>query len=270
MEFIKEGFESIKGSIIQYGLKVILAVIILLVGLRVIKFIVKRVHKGMEKRDVDPTIVQFTESLLSIVLKIALVLALLKTVGFEVTSFVAVLGAASFALGLALQGSLSNFAAGVIILVLRPIRIGDYVEMAGTAGSVSSIKVFSTVLKTPDNKTIIIPNSGIISSNIVNYSLESQRRVDFLFGVEYDADIKQVKELLVKVASKHEMVLQDKDIFVGLSELADSSINFVLRVWVNAPDYWAVRFELMEQVKEALDEANIGIPYPHVQVVQEN
>ncbi|MBN2796920.1 MAG: mechanosensitive ion channel [Clostridia bacterium] len=268
MDFIKEGFDAIKGSIVESGLKVIVAIIILFVGLKIINFIVKRIHKALEKKKVDTTIIQFSESLSSIALKIGLILAILTTVGFEVTSFVAVLGAASFAVGLALQGSLSNFAAGVIILILRPIRIGDYVEMAGTAGIVSSIKVFSTILNTPDNKTIIIPNSSIIASNIVNYSLEPQRRVDFVFGVEYNSDIKQVKELLVEVASAHEKVLKDKDIFVGLSELADSSINFVLRVWVNSPDYWTVHFDLMEQIKNALDQANIGIPYPHIQVVK--
>lgn len=269
MNFIKEGFEAIKGTIVEYGLLVIIAFVMLIVGLRVIKFIVKRVHKSLEKRGVDATIVQFTESLLSVTLKIALVIAMLSTVGFEVTSFVAILGAAGFAVGMALQGTLSNFAAGVIILLLKPFKVSDLVEVTGKTGTVSGIKIFSTILKTPDNKTIIIPNSNIIGSDIVNYSIEPQRRVDFTFGVDYDADLKEVKELLYNTAIAHEKVLKDPDVFVGLLELGDSSVNFALRVWVNAEDYWTVYFEIMEQMKEALDAKSIGIPYPHVQIVQD-
>lgn len=269
MNYIKDAFEVIKGSILEYGLKVVLCLVLLIVGLKVVSIIVKRVHKHMVKKEVDPTIVQFTSSLLKIVLRVLLVLAILGTMGVAVTSFVAILGAASFAIGMALQGSLSNFAAGVIILILRPFKVGDFVELSGLSGSVSSIQVFSTVLKTPDNKTIIIPNGGIIGSNIVNYSVEAQRRVDFTFGVDYSADIKQVKEVLYSVAKAHELVLEDPDVFVGLAELGDSSVNFALRVWVNAADYWTVYFEIMETMKEKLDAENIGIPYPHIQIVQE-
>lgn len=269
MNFIKDGLEAIQGNILEYGFKVVLCLVMLIVGFRIIKMIEKRIHKLMDKKGIDPTIDQFARSIIKIILKILLVLAILSTVGFKVTSFVAILGAASFAVGMALQGSLSNFAAGVIILLLRPFKIGDFVELAGKSGVVSSIQVFSTVLKTPDNKTVIIPNAAIIGTDIVNYSLEAQRRVDFVFGVDYSADIQTVKNLLKDIATKHEKVLKDKDVFVGLSELADSSINFVLRVWVESPDYWAVYFDLMEQVKEALDAAEISIPYPHIQVVND-
>jgi small conductance mechanosensitive channel len=269
MEFLKEGFDAIKGTIVEYGLLVIIAIVMLLVGLKVIKFIVKRVHRTMEKKGVDPTIVQFTESLLKIILKIALIIAMLSTVGFEVTSFVAVLGAAGFAVGMALQGTLSNFAAGVIILVLRPFKVGDFVELGGLTGTVNSITVFSTILKTPDNKTIIMPNGGIIGSNIINYSVEPQRRVDFTFGVDYSADIKTVKDVLYTVAKSHDKVLEDPDVFVGLAELGDSSVNFAVRVWVNAEDYWTVYFDIMEMMKNELDAKEIGIPYPHIQIVKE-
>lgn len=269
MDFIKDGFEAIQGSIVEYGLQVILCILMLVIGLKVIKFIVNRVQKTMEKKNIEPTIVQFTASMLRMVLKIALILTVLTTVGVAVTSFVAILAAASFALGMALQGTLSNFAAGIIILLLRPFKVGDFVEVAGQTGTVSSIQVFSTVLKTPDNKTIIIPNGGIIGTNVVNYSIEPERRVDFTFGVDYSADIKEVKTLLQKVSNDHEKVLKDKDVFVGLSELGDSSVNFVLRVWVKAEDYWAVYFDLMETVKVKLDEANISIPYPHIQIVKD-
>lgn len=261
-------FDTLKLLALEYGIKAILCIVLLLIGLKVIKTLVNRIHKVLEKKDVDPTIVRFSCSMIKVSLKILLVLALLGTFDIGVTSFVAVLGAASFAVGLALQGSLSNFAAGVILLILRPFKVGDFVEVNGLMGSVASIEIFSTVLKTPDNKTIIIPNGGIVGTNIINYSLEPQRRVDFLFGVDYSADIKSVKILLEKTAKAHPAVLEEPGIFVGLSELGDSSINFVLRVWAQSEDYWTVYFDLMESVKEALDQANISIPYPHVQLVQ--
>lgn len=269
MDFIKDGLDVIKGTIMEYGLLVIIAIVLLFVGLKVIKGVVKRIHKHMEKKNVDPTIVTFTSTLLNVGLKILLILALLSTMGFDVMSFVAILGAASFAIGMALQGSLSNFAAGVILLILRPFKVGDFVELNGLSGTVSGIQVFSTFLKTPDNKTIIIPNSNIIGTNIINYSIESKRRVDFKFGVDYSSDIKKVKEVLYEVAKNHELVLEDPDVFVGLVELGDSSINFVLRVWVEAPNYWKVYFEINETMKERLDAESIGIPYPHVQVVKD-
>lgn len=269
MEFIKEGFDAIKGTIMEYGLLVIISIVALFIGLKVIKFIVKRVHKIMEKKEVDPTIMQFTSTVLNVALKIALVIGLLATMGFDVMSFVAILGAASFAVGMALQGSLSNFAAGVVILVLRPFKVGDFVELNGLKGSVNGIQIFSTILKTPDNKTIIIPNSNIIGTNIINYSIEKQRRVDFTFGVDYDSDIQQVKAVLEDVAHSHDLVLDDPGIFVGLGELGDSSLNFILRVWVEAADYWTVFFDINEEMKRRLDQEKIGIPYPHVQIVQE-
>lgn len=261
--------EALKEAIIANGIKVILCIVLLIVGFRVIKSIVKSIHKTMEKRGIDKTVTKFAESMANITLKVMLILALAGTLGVKETSFVAVLGAVGFAIGMALQGSLGNFAAGVILLILRPIKIGDFVEAAGMTGTVSLIQVFSTELKTPDNKTIIIPNGSIIGSNIVNYSVEATRRVDFTFGVDYDADIKQVKELLASTAKEHKLVLDDPDVFVGLAELGDSSINFALRVWVNAPDYWTVFFDLNEQIKEKLDAENIGIPYPHIQVVND-
>lgn len=265
---MRDILEIIKDVAIQYGLKAILFIVLLLVGLKAIKIISNKVDKILHKKAVDITIVKFTSSMLRIALKILLVVVLLSTFDIGVTSFVAILGAASFAVGLALQGSLANFAAGVILLILRPFKVGDFVEVNGLMGTVSTIEIFSTILKTPDNKTIIIPNGSIVGSNIVNYSIEAERRVDFLFGVDYSADIKQVKGLLESIAKKHPMVLDTPDTFVGLKDLSDSSIDFVLRVWVKSEDYWTVYFEIMEEVKEALDAENISIPYPHVQVVQ--
>ena len=265
---MEKALEMVKDFALEYGLKAVLCIVLLLIGLKVIKLIVKRIHTMMEKRKVDQTIIRFTTSLLSIGFKTLLVIALLGTFGVGVTSFVAIIGAISFAVGLALQGSLSNFAAGVILLILRPFKVGDYVEVSGLNGTVASIEIFSTILKTPDNKTIIIPNGNIIDTNIVNYSIEKTRRVDFIFGVGYESDIKIVKDILLKIANDHEMILDEPGVFVGLKDLSDSSIDFALRVWVDAENYWTVYYEIMESVKNAFDKANISIPYPHLQVLE--
>lgn len=263
-------FQTIKVLFMTYAMQLLACLVLLYIGLKVINFLVKRTEKVLVKKDVDVSIVKFSMSLLKTVLRIGLVLALMSMLAIEVTSFVAILGAASFAVGMALQGSLSNFAAGVLILVLRPFSVGDFVEVAGTSGSVSGIQIFSTELKTPDNKTIIIPNSSIIGSNIVNYSLEENRRVDFVFGVDYDADIKKTKEVMLDVARSHDLVLKDPDVFIGVAELGDSSVNFALRVWVKSSDYWTVYFDINEGMKIRLDSENIGIPYPHIQIVKED
>lgn len=267
---LEAGVQAIKYLIMTYAMQLMMCLVLLYIGLKVINFIVKRTEKILVKKAVDVSIVRFSMSLLKVVLRIGLILALMSMLAIEVTSFVAILGAASFAVGMALQGSLSNFAAGVLILVLRPFSVGDFVEVAGTSGSVSGIQIFSTELKTPDNKTIIIPNSSIIGSNIVNYSLEENRRVDFVFGVDYDADIKKTKEIMLDVGKSHDLVLKDPDVFIGLAELGDSSVNFALRVWVKSSDYWTVYFDINEAMKIRLDQENIGIPYPHIQIVKED
>lgn len=269
MGIIQEAFDMIKGTILEYGMQVIICIILFFIGLKVIKMVANSAEKSMQKKDVDPSITHFAKSLIKISLKILLVLALLSTLGAEVTSFVAILGAASFAIGMALQGSLSNFAAGVLIIILKPFKVGDFVEISGLSGTVYSVQVFSTVLKTPDNKTIILPNGPIIGSNIINYSIEETRRVDFTFGIDYGADIKKAKEVMLDVVKSHDLVLKDPDVFIGLSELGDSSVNFAVRAWVNAADYWTVYFDVMEEMKLRLDKEDIGIPYPHIQIVNE-
>jgi small conductance mechanosensitive channel len=187
-------------------------------------------------------------------------------VGIETTSFIAILGAAGLAIGLALQGSLSNFASGVLIIMLRPFKSGDYIEAAGKSGSVEKIEIFATELRTPDNKVVIVPNSSIMSGAITNYSREATRRIDLVIGVDYDADLKQAKQVLQSVLEADDRILKDPAYTVAVSELADSSVNFVVRPWVKTPDYWAVYFDLMENIKLALDEANINIPYPQMDV----
>lgn len=261
--------ETLKMVAMQYVFQAIVGIILLYIGFKIINSVCNKVDKVMHKKNVDVSIIKFSVSLLKMTLKVLLVLAILATFDVKVTSFVAIIGAATFAVGMALQGSLSNFAAGVLILVLRPFSVGDFVELVGTTGSVSSIQIFSTILKTPDNKTIIIPNGVIIGSNIVNYSLEENRRVDFTFGIDYSADIKAAKRIMEEVAKGHSLVLKDPDVFVGVSELADSSVNFAVRVWVKSADYWTVFFDINEAMKLRLDQEKIGIPYPHIQIVKD-
>ncbi len=260
--------DAIIGVIASYGIKIIITLIVLAIGFKIIKKIVNKVDASMSKKGLDKTLSKFVTSTLNISLKVLLVLGLCQTVGIDITSFAVVIGALGFALGMALQGTLSNFAAGIILVILKPYKVGDFVELNGLVGTVKHLEMFSTVLNTVDNKVVIIPNGNILGTNIINYSLEKTRRVDFTFGVGYEADIKEVKELLLRVANSHEKVLKDPAVFVGVSELADSSVNFALRAWVESADYWTVYFDLMEQIKEELDKNNINIPYPHVQVVK--
>ena len=247
---------------IQYGPKLILSIVVLLVDLWVIKRVVNVVNKGLNASKTDPTLAKFLGSLTSIILKALLFISVASMVGIETTSFIAILGAAGLAIGLALQGSLANFAGGVLILMFRPYKVGDFVDAQGVAGTVSAIQIFNTIIKTPDNKVIIVPNGSISNGIITNFSAEETRRVDFVFGVGYDDDIAKTKETLKAIFAADERIFSDPEPFVVLSELADSSVNFTCRVWVKASDYWAVYFDTMEAVKLRFDAENISIPYP--------
>lgn len=194
------------------------------------------------------------------------VIAALGQLGVQTASFVAIIGAAGLAVGFALQGSLANFASGVLLILFRPIKVGDYVEVAGTSGTVKEISIFSTILLTPDNKTVISSNSAVMGGNIINYSTEKTRRVDLVVGVSYSSDLALVKSELEAIAQSDDRILKDKDWTIGVSELADSSVNFVFRVWVNTPDYWAVYFYLNEAVKTNFDKKGIEIPFPQMDV----
>lgn len=247
---------------IQYGPRLLLAIVVLLVGLWIIKRVVNVVNKGLNASKTDPTLAKFLGSLTSIIFKALLFISVASMVGIETTSFIAILGAAGLAIGLALQGSLANFAGGVLILMFRPYKVGDFVDAQGVSGTVSAIQIFNTVIKTPDNKVIIVPNGSISNGIITNFSAEETRRVDFVFGVGYDDDIAKTKETLKAIFAADERIFSDPEPFVVLSELADSSVNFTCRVWVNASDYWAVYFDTMEAVKLRFDAENISIPYP--------
>lgn len=258
-KWIDKGYELI----IDFGPKILAALAIWIIGSWVIKIILKGLRKTMEKRDYDPSLKKFLLNLLTWTLKVVLIVVVLGTVGVETTSFAAILAAAGLAIGLALQGSLANFAGGVLLMIFKPIKIGDLIEAQGELGVVKEIEIFTTKLLTPTNKEVIIPNGALSNGNIVNYSTEGKLRVDLTFGVGYDSDIKHTKEVLMKVLTSNPKVLQDPAPSVNVSELADSSINFAVRPWCAVEHYWDVYFGTQENAKEALDAAGIEIPYPH-------
>ena len=258
-KWIDKGYELI----VDFGPKVLAAIAIWIIGSLIIKTLLKGVRKAMEKRDYDASLKKFLLNLLSWTLKIVLIVVVLGTVGIETTSFAAILAAAGLAIGLALQGSLANFAGGVLIMIFKPIKIGDLIQAQGEVGVVKEIEIFTTKLIGVTNKEIIIPNGALSNGNIVNYSTEGTRRVDLTFGVGYESDIKKTKDVIMNVLTAHPKVLKDPAPAVTVSELADSSINFATRPWCDTADYWDVYFDITEQVKEALDAAGIEIPYPH-------
>ena len=244
----------------------LLALFVLIIGLWIINIFAKGVNKAMLKTNVEISLRRFLKSLFSIGLKALLIISVASMVGIATTSFIAILGAAGLAVGLSLQGSLANFAGGVLILLFKPYRIGDYIESQGYSGTVHDIQIFNTILKTPDNKTIVLPNGPVANGSIVNYSSESTRRVDFVFGVGYNDDIDKTKKVLLQLLTDDTRVLKDPAPFVRLGELADSSVNFTVRAWVNSVDYWNVFFDMQENVKLAFDKNGISIPYPQQDV----
>ena len=248
---------------IEYGIKILAAIAIWIVGSWVIKKILKATRKIMTKSEYDESLQKFLINLISWGLKILLIITLLGTLGVPTTSFAAIIAAAGLAVGLALQGSLGNFAGGVLIMIFKPFKIGDLIEAQGEIGVVKQIEIFTTKLTGLSNKEIIIPNGALSNGNIINYTTEGTRRVDLVIGVDYDSDIKKTKEVIMKVLTSHPKVIATPAPMVNVLELADSSINFAVRPWCKSEDYWAVYFESTENIKEALDAAGIEIPYPH-------
>jgi small conductance mechanosensitive channel len=253
-------------------IKFIIAIVIFIVGKFIAKLISSATKKVLTHKKFDDTVISFVASLVYGLVVIVAFIAAISHLGFNTTSLVAIVGAAGLAIGLALQGSLSNFASGILLISLKPFKAGDFVEIAGTAGVVEEVHVFSTQLRTGDNKTVIIPNGGITNGNITNYSAKPTRRIDLVIGVGYSANLKQTKQILKDVVSRHDLVLKEPAITIGVSELADSSVNFIVRPWVKTSDYWPVHFDLLEAIKIALDDAGIEIPFPQlsVHVNQEN
>lgn len=252
--------------LIQYGVNIISALLILFIGNLITKGIANGVAKVLRKKDMDEAVVEFLHSLVRYLLFVIVLIAALGRVGVQTASVVAVIGAAGLAVGLALQGSLSNFAAGVLIVAFRPFKSGDFVEIGGVSGAVESIQVFSTILKTPDNKMVVVPNASVIGGPITNYSRHATRRIDYVIGVSYKADLKKTKAVLERVVAAEKRVLKDPEPTIGVVALADSSVNFVVRPWVKTSDYWGVYFDLLQAIKEELDKEGIEIPFPQMDV----
>ena len=253
---------QVQDVVAAWGLKVIAAIAIFIIGRWIAKAVRNGVRRMLTKADVDPIIVGFVGSMTYIALLAFVVIAALGQLGIQTTSFIAILGAAGLAVGLALQGSLANFAAGFLMIIFRPFKVGDFIEGAGVAGVVEAIDIFTTTLKTGDNKLIIIPNAKLSGDNITNYSAQETRRVDMTVGVAYDADLSVVRDVLNDIIGKEERALKDPAPLVAVAELANNSVNFVVRVWTKTGDYWGVKFDMTETIKNRFDAEGIGIPFP--------
>ncbi|MBR9856721.1 MAG: small-conductance mechanosensitive channel MscS [Oceanisphaera sp.] len=252
--------------LIKYAVNITAALLTLIIGFMAVGMLTGGMNRVMKARKIDNTISDFVTSMLKYGLLAFVIIAALGRVGVQTASFVAIVGAAGLAVGLALQGSLSNFAAGVLLIGFRFFKAGDYVEAGGTAGTVHSVQIFTTILMTPDNRMIVVPNSKILNDNIINYSKEKTRRLDLVIGVSYSADLKLTKEVLTRIISEESRVLKEPECRIAVSELGASSVDFIVRPWVKAEDYWNLKFDLLEKIKNELDANNIGIPFPQMDV----
>ncbi|MDX1434562.1 MAG: mechanosensitive ion channel [Gammaproteobacteria bacterium] len=262
MDDVNKYVEMAQDVIAAYGLKVIAAIIIFLLGRWIARALARVAGRAMSRAGTDEMLVKFVQGLVYAALLAFVILAALNQLGIQTTSFIAVIGAAGLAIGLALQGSLSNFAAGVMLIIFRPFKVGDFIEAAGTSGVVEEIMIFSTKLKSPDNKQLYVPNGAILSGIITNYSAKEQRRVDLVFGCGYGDDIKKAKSLLEEIVRSNPLVLSDPAPVVAVLELGESSVNFVVRPWVKTSDYWDAHFQITETVKQRFDEQGLSIPFP--------
>ena len=254
--------KQLQTIITEYGLQIIGALATIIIGIWISKLLAKSLGKVLRKRSVDETLVKFSVSLVKVALITFVIISAASQVGIQTASFVAVIGAAGLAIGFALQGSLSNLAAGVMLIIFKPIKVGDFIEGGGGTGTVESVGIFVTILVTVDNKVIYVPNSTLTGGNITNYSAKDTRRVDMVFGIGYSDDIDKAKIVIQSVIKNDPRILKDPAPQVVVSELGDSSVNFNVRPWVNKTDYWGVYFDTTEQVKKKFDEQNISIPFP--------
>jgi small conductance mechanosensitive channel len=265
IEFLKSnGLDS--STVVTLGKNLVVALVIFYVGRFAISIVVRGLRKLMQKQEVDKTLETFVSNLVRIALLVVVIITAISALGIETTSFIAIFGAAGLAVGLALQGSLSNFAAGVLIVLFRPYRVGNFVEAAGVSGTIEQVQILTTILVTPDNKQIIVPNSQIMNSIITNYSAKDTRRVDMVVGVSYSDDLDKVRKTLEELVAADERILADPACKIAVSQLADSSVNFIVRPWVKAADYWPVTFELTEAIKKRFDQEGISIPFPQQDV----
>ena len=252
--------------VIPWGINILMAAAIFVIGRWIARILLNITDKMMTKTGMDPMLVRFVHSILNALLLLVIIIASLDQLGVNTTSFIALIGAAGLAVGLALQGSLQNFAAGVLLIVFRPFKVGHFVEVAGTAGVIEEIGIFSTRMKTGDNREIIVPNGAIYSGIITNYSARDTRRIDMVFGIGYNDDIRKAKEIMKGILDADERILKEPEPLIAVAELADSSVNFNVRPWVNSADYWNVRFDVTEKIKLAFDENGISIPFPQMDV----
>ena len=258
--------ETAQTTGVAFGLKLLAALVIFYVGRIVARMLQKGLRKMLQTQAVDKILETFVCNLAYWAIMIFVIIAAINQVGVQTTSLIAVMGAAGLAVGLALQGSLSNFAAGVLIVIFRPYRVGDWVEAAGISGSVEQVQILTTMLKTGDNKQIIVPNSQIMNSIITNYSANDTRRIDMIVGVSYSDDLDKVRKTLEELVASDERILKDPACTIAVSELADSSVNFVVRPWASTADYWSVKFDLTEAVKKRFDKEGISFPFPQQDV----
>jgi small conductance mechanosensitive channel len=257
---------ALSAFVMAYGIKLLSALATLVIGLYIVKAIIGALNRMMDRSKTDPSLRSFLGSLVSMLLKVMVYITALGMLGVEMTSFVAIIGAAGLAVGLALSGTLQNFAGGVMILLFKPYKVGDVIEAQGYIGGVKEIQIFVTILTTPDNKTVLIPNGPLATGSMINFSTQATRRVDWTFGIAYGDDIDKAYAAIKKLINADERILKEPEAFMALSELADSSVNIVVRVWVNAPDYWGVFFKMNEQVYRTFDDAGLSIPFPQMDV----
>ena len=258
--------ELLQARGVDFGINLAIALAIFYVGKFAVKLVVRAVGKVMQKQGVDKTLETFICNLVQASLMIVIVIAAIGAIGIQTTSFIAIFGAAGLAIGLALQGSLSNFAAGVLIVLFRPYRVGDFIEAAGIMGSVEQVQILTTILKTGDNKQIIVPNSQIMNSIITNYSANDTRRIDLVIGVSYGDDLDKVRATLEALIADETRILEDPATLIAVSELADSSVNFIVRPWVKSGDHWSVKLDLTEAIKKRFDKEGISFPFPQQDV----
>ena len=265
-EFTKELMNYLIEVGSSIGLSLILALAILVIGRQIVKILIRVITVALEKSKTEETVRVFVTNLLNTLLMIVVFIAAINQLGIETTSIIAILGAAGLAIGLALQGSLANFAAGILIVVYRPYKVGDYIEAGSHAGTVKDIQIFSTVLTTPDNKIVVVPNGSIMNGSIVNYSGQKTRRIDIIASCSYEDDIDKVKLVLKDIIKNESRILKDPKPQIAVSELADSSVNFIVRPWVNSSDVLSVKYSLLEQIKKRFDKEGFSIPYPQTDV----
>ncbi|MGM0446179.1 MAG: mechanosensitive ion channel family protein [Bacillota bacterium] len=261
MEYV----QSLQDLAVQYGVKLLIAIIIVFIGMKIINYIISLFDKAFRER-MEPTLLKFLKSVFKALLNVLLFLSAASTLGIEMTSFIAVLGAMTFAIGLSLQGSLANFAGGVLILLSKPFKAGDFIEASGNKGTVEEIQILYTVIRTPDNKQIVVPNGDLSNSDITNYSAHERRRVDLVFGIGYDDDLLKAKEVLKELVKDNEMVYDMPEPIIKVGELAGSSVNFDVKIWCDTSNYWNVYYDMHEKVKLRFDEEGIGIPYPQMDI----